>query len=113
MGNEKIWESIKVDINKYGFFFWFLLFGFTEIVFSIIYRPEYIQLGFLSICLGLICYSIDSLIDRITQQLFIDKYPDEEKKKRVPLWMYIIRFIIHGLLFVGFFFLINSKYHFI
>lgn len=96
-------EDFKFNIEKYGFFFWFVLFGFAVILFSIVYRPEYVMFG-LSFCLyGLAGYIIRELMDRYSKRYDAGK---------IPFSFYVLSSLINVVLSMILFFLINMKYHF-
>jgi len=89
-------ENIKANIEKYGFFFWFILFGLIEIIVSIIYNEEFIYMGFYFCAYGLVGYALSELTDRISGKMSVVKY----------WWIFFYKITLSGLLL----FLINRKF---
>lgn len=95
-------DNIKVDLNQFSYFFWFLLFGMLIIIFALIHDTSYVPLGIIFSLYGSVAHSIDMFIDaqakaknHISHQDRIGLYLNNEKTiKR--------KFLIHGVLFLIF-----------
>ena len=114
MAIEDFLSGAKINIDKYGFFFWFIMFGFIDVIFSLIHAPDYIPLGLLFCAFGLLGYSLSELMDRISYSCF-KKQSDEQGDKKVwvvkiPLWFHLLNVLFKLCIFLGLFILINYKY---
>ena len=113
-----ILEHIKINIERLGFWFWFFLFGFLDVMFSIIYRDEYIALGLYFFACGVIGYFISVLLDRISSTTWVLKDEkgniklDEKGNKTInpPLYYSFITFTIKVGIFVVLCIFILKKY---
>lgn len=103
-------KHYPIKPEKYGFFFWFLLFGFAIVIFSIIKNPDYIELGLIFCCFGFVSYVIATLIDRYIKM----KYPEEKDKPppKVPMKIYIRQYVAIVILFGVAIWLIEIEYDF-
>jgi hypothetical protein len=113
-GIEGIINATKFNIEKYGFFFWLILFGFIEIIVSIIHNEEYILMGLLFCAYGLLGYALSELMDRISYSCFAKENKEQGEKKiwvvKTPLWFHILNVAIKLAIFVGLLWTINWKY---
>ncbi len=103
MGVDDFLNNAKINIEKYGFFFWFILFGFVDIVFSIIHNEKYIELGLIFCAFGAAGYVYAELLDKISVNLY-DSKP--------PLLFHIINTILKLTLFFFLFWGVNHEYRF-
>ncbi len=110
-------DDFKVDLNKYGIFFWFVLFGFVDIIVSIIYKPEYVAFGFYFSIFGILSYITMDVLDRYTknkEHYFLKNQTEKEIEKKVqyhaPFLFYCLVFFIRLVLFFLLMYFINRKY---
>jgi hypothetical protein len=105
-------NGLTLNLNKFGFYFWFILFGFTTMIFSIIYNDKYVNLGFLITIYGMVAFLLDLLIDRVFTRLVKENLTLENMNK-VPTWGHLLRFGAHLVLIFVLLMLIENKYNFI
>lgn len=103
---------IKIDTNAFGFFFWFVFFGFIAAIFSIIFEPDLFPISLLVSFYGVIGFLLDLLFDRIWLNHYSfantvkkDSYSDKDftninmsavpqRKHHIRFWLQIIWFLI-------------------
>ena len=105
-------NGLSLNLNKFGFYFWFILFGFTTMIFSIIYNDKYVDLGLLITLYGMVAFLLDLLFDRVFTRLIKETLAADNMHK-VPNWGHLLRFGVHlGLIFI-LLILLENKYDFI
>ncbi|HTB51897.1 MAG TPA: hypothetical protein VK718_03910 [Ferruginibacter sp.] len=113
---EEILKATKINIDKYGFFFWLIIFGFIEIIFSIIHAENYIPLGVLFCGFGSLGFALSEMMDRISYSSFKKENSDQAGTKvwvvNTPLWFHILNSVIKLGIFICLFISINHKYFF-
>lgn len=105
-------EGFKFDLNNIGYFFWFILLGLLTIIFSIIYRPEYIFFGAALSLYGMLGFFLDLLIDRISGRILKSKLTSDNMH-RITIAGHLIRFATQVCLVIFLVLLVNKKYSFI
>lgn len=105
-------DGFKFDLNNIGYFFWFILLGLLTIIFSIIYRPDYIFLGASLSLYGMLGLFLDMLIDRISSSILKKKLTTENMHE-ITIVGHLIRFVTQVALVVLLVWLVNKKYYFI
>lgn len=114
---ESVLNNTKINIDKFGFFFWLILFAFIEMIFSIIHDSHYVAMGFFFLGFGLLGYALSELMDRISYGSFKRETVEQAGKKvwvvRTPLWFHILNVIIKSAVFAGLLLTVNWKYDFI
>lgn len=105
-------EGFKFDLNNIGYFFWFVLMGLVTIIFSIIYRAEFIFFGASLALYGMLGFFLDLLIDRIISVL-LKKNLTVSIMHEVSIWGHLIRFLLQLALVLLLVWLINTKYQFL
>ena len=113
MGGEDILNNVKINIEKLGFFFWFILFGFIEIIFSIIYEPKYIPLGLYFFVFGGFGYFIAVLLDKLSSSKYKKEVEENGVKKTIvspPRGYPFFTFTVKLLVLIGLCFFILKKY---
>lgn len=117
MGAEELLNSVKINVEKYGFFFWLIIFGFIEVIFSIIHAKEYVLLGLYFWAFGALGYSISEIMDRISYGTFKKESQDQAGKNvwvvKVPTWFHLLNAVLKLFVFCFLFFAINRSYHYI
>ena len=116
MAWDEFLKNIKIDFDKYGFFFWIIVFGVIEVIFSLIYRPDFIAMGIIFSAFGCIGYGLSELLDRISYGCFQKENQEQGGNKvwvvKTPLWFHIVASCVKILIFIGLFLTINIKYKF-
>jgi len=109
-----MFDGVQFNLNQIGFFFWFIIFGLLIVIFSIIYRPEFVFMG-LSICLyGMVAFLVDLLFDRIFLRSARRRHNGNEiDLSKICNVGHVLRFIsqISIIFLLGV--IINCKYHFV
>ena len=105
-------EGLKFDLNSIGYFFWFVLIGLLAIIFSIIYRPDFIFFGSSLSLYGMIGFFLDLLIDRICGRILKKKLTGECMHE-INILGHLLRFVLHVGLIILLILIINKKYCFI
>ncbi len=105
-------NGLTVDLNKFGYYFWVILFGFTTIIFAIIYNEKYVDLGLLISIYGMVAFLLDLLFDRVLTRLLKETLTSINMFK-VPTWGHLLRIVAHIVLIVVLLILIENKYNFI
>lgn len=112
-GAKYLIESFK----NLGYWVWIILSGNLVVIFSIIYRPEYVPLGLYIFVDGMLGYFIAMFLDRFSTLQWGEK--DENKKlKKVngknivepPMWYSFVLIIFRGIIFGALVIIILIKY---
>ena len=61
-------SSIKIEPEKIGWYVWISVFSFVFSITALIYRPEYINYGFITIAYGIIAWLIDTAFHLISKE---------------------------------------------
>lgn len=107
-----MFNGISLDLNKFGFYFWFIFFGFVTLIISIIYNDRYVELGLLISMYGMIAFLLDLLFDRVTSKNIKETLTPTNMFK-VSNKGHVLRFFAHLVLIAILLILLEDKYNFI
>lgn len=86
--------GLNLDFNKVGFWHWFIFAGIGIIIFSIIYNPDYVFLGFSTMTYGAISFFLDLALDRIISKI-IGENLTIDKVYKIPWYWHLARLVAH------------------
>ena len=104
-------NGFPINIEKIGYFFWFILSGLTIVVFSIIYNDDYVLLGLLLSFYGNIGFLTDLIFDRYISAKKNQKMTAENIHE-ASISHHIFRYIAQIALIVILIITIECKYNF-
>lgn len=85
---------LNLDLNKVGIWSWFIFAGIGIMIFSIIYNPDYVFLGFCTMTYGAISFFLDLALDRIISKI-IGSNLAIDKMHEISWYWHLVRLLIH------------------
>ncbi len=104
-------NGIAVDLNKFCFYFWFILLGLLTVIFSIVTKADYVYLGLLLCLYGMVAHITGYYIDTMFS-IKIGEPISDKNIHRISWLGHTIRLIFMLSLIAALVLLANKKYHF-
>ena len=61
-------SSIKLDLEKLGWYIWISILSFVFAIFALIYRPEFVYYGFATLAYGHMAWLVDTAFHNIVKE---------------------------------------------
>lgn len=105
-------NGISVDLNKFSFFFWFVLLGVLTVIISISSGTDYVYLGLLLCLYGMVSHLLDHFFDRVFSIIIGKNLNDQNMRELHWGWHSVRLFVMLGLI-ACLILCANYTYHFV
>jgi len=104
-------DGISVDLNKFSFYFWFILLGLLTVIFSIVTKADYVYLGLLLCLYGMVAHITGYYIDTLFS-IKIGQPLTDSNMHKISWVGHTARLVFMLSLVACLILLANKKYHF-